>query len=230
MRRPLLVLLAVLSPTAASAGLCVPDSLAGYILLGGTGCTIGNALFSQFATFAPPGFATEIDADNIAVTPLDLASGPGLQFAVNATAGPGEVLQALFGYQASGMTFVGNRLSIAGTQVTPDGVVTVVENKCLGGVFDPDPTTCTETPDALIVFDLGVDAELEALVAFGGVALIGVVNDVVIDGGLGGSAELASATNQFSAVPEPATGLLLAAGAALGALRLRRPAWRGGRR
>jgi hypothetical protein len=225
MRKTILVLALAIVPGSASAAPCVPNLLSAYLALGGSGCTVGGALFSDFTTFAPTGSATPISAAAINVTPLDVAGNPGLRFDLNTTAQAGDVRQALFGYLASAPAFTGSRLSIAGTNVSPDGAVTAVQNTCLGGTFALGQSGCTGSEATLIAFDIGVDADLNALLAFGPVALIGIVNDFVVDGGIEGLAVFGSASNQFTtaaAVPEPATASLLALGAAFGALIRRR--------
>ncbi|MBI4527707.1 MAG: PEP-CTERM sorting domain-containing protein [Deltaproteobacteria bacterium] len=202
-----------ISGSAALAVVCVPDSLAGYIGLGAGGCTIGEALFVDFVSLPIPGAATQIQPQNITVTPLSSPFNFGLEFGVNLTPGPGEFLDAVIGYAVSGAPFIGNTLSIAGASATGDGAVTTVEDKCLGGIFDPTgPTGCSGVHNTLIVFAIEGDADTLEQLAFAAVTGIGVVTDIGVDGGSAGTAALTSATNQFQIVPEPATIVLLASG------------------
>jgi hypothetical protein len=152
--------------------------------------------------------------------PFHTTAGPGLQFVVNVTASAGEILDVLIGYSIAGGTFTGNILSMAGATATGDGVVTVIEDKCLGGNFDPtSPIGCTGTAANLIVFLLEVGGLPEGStvehLTFAPVAFIDLFVDIAVDGGPTGSAALASVTTQF--VPEPASlGLLVVGLVSLG--------------
>jgi hypothetical protein len=202
----------VLSGTVAAAP-CVSDSLLGYIGLGAAGCTIGPNTFSGFQTFAVPGAATPIDSSNVTVNPVIAASGSGFDFVLNSTAGAGDLFEILIGYQVSGSNLTSASLQLDGATATGDGVVTAVTDLCAAfaafgpGTCDPGPL---QTLIALRseVDDL-VDDPLVALLA----TPLGVVTDIAVDGGIGGSASLSSAGNRFGlalAVPEPSTVLLLA--------------------
>jgi hypothetical protein len=80
--------------------------------------------------------------------------------------GPGEFEDLLIRYGLSGLmgqSFVSNTLSMSGSSVEPDGVVTAIEDKCGGAMFGgSDPSTpCSGTLiGPLIVFDIGTLADL----------------------------------------------------------------------
>ena len=101
------------------------------------------------------------------MSPLATSGNPGLSFAVTApfTANAGEVLEILIGFEAStaaGFSMQGNSLELVGqTAVLPDGAITVVEDKCLGGVFATPPTDCSGTSAGLAVFDVGLDSAVQ---------------------------------------------------------------------
>ena len=222
--KKLLLLMGLLFANAltASAGPVAPcgsGTLTSFIALGATGCTVGGAQFSNFTVLSGQSFATPISPDAITVNVIDGASGPSLVFLLNVTAGPGDLLEAIFGYQVTGASLVGNALSMSGPTVTGDGAITAVEDKCLNGTFASDVTGCSGTPATLIVFSVDGDSFLSDQLTFPGVPLISVVTDITIDGGLSGTATLnGSVTNEFTTgsgpqpVPEPTSLLLLGSG------------------
>jgi hypothetical protein len=202
---------------AAAAAPCVPDSLAGYIGLGAAGCTIGPNTFSGFQTFAVPGAATPIEPSDVAVNPVVAASGSGFDFILNSTAGgaagAGDLFEILIGYQVSGSNLTSASVQLDGATATGDGVVTAVTDLCAAfAAFGPG--TCDTGPLQTLIalhseFDDLSSDQLTALLA----TPLGVVTDIAVDGGIGGSASLSSAGNRFGvalAVPEPSTVLLLA--------------------
>src|SRR5262249_10554024 len=155
--------------------------------------------------------ATQIAAGSIQVTPFGGPVSPGFQFQVNALSGPGELLQARIGYTVGlpGAAPVTANLGMTGSSAVPDGVTTVVEEVCPGGEFIA-PSVCLDSngllpTQALIVFDIGIDADLSESLLLPPLTTLGVLNDIVVDGGLAGSARIGSATNQFTIVPEPGT-------------------------
>ena len=222
----LLAAFTIVSPQSASASSCLPDTLANYLAL--TSCNIDSAEFSDFEPLAGQKFATAIDPALIQVTPL---GGPsvGFLFTVNQDAGAGDLFESIFSYTASVGTFSTAALSMAGATATGDGVVTTVEDVCVGSFFFPDLTGCPAGDQRTnIVFAIDLDNDLDESAGFPPNTFLNVVNDLTIDGGILGTASVASFTNTFTVapaqteVPEPATGLLLAAG--LGAV------WRRARR
>jgi hypothetical protein len=220
-----LILLAALGSAGLAGPLnpCPAGSLQDYIDLGAGGCTLGAALFYNFgdsSVFGSTPGADPIPAGSIQVVPFGNSLSPGFEFLVSALLGPGELRQARIGYTV-GLSAAGTltaRLAMSGSSVAPDGGATVIEELCSGGEFFapglcPDPNSLGFLPtEALIVFDIGVDAGLSDGLELQQLTTLGVLNDIVVDGGLAGSAGIGSVSNQFTIVPEPGTIWLLSAG------------------
>ena len=125
---------------------------------------VGNALFADFGASVVNPAATPVLPGEVSVSPLLSGTSLGLAFALTSSVGPGEFEDLLIRYALSGMglSFVSNTLSMSGSSVTPDGVVTAVEDKCGGGTFggsDPSAPCSGTLIGPLIVFDIGTIAD-----------------------------------------------------------------------
>jgi hypothetical protein len=207
-----------LSARSQAAPLCTDGSLSDYLALGS--CSIGSTTFSNFALVTPLPFgATPIPTNQVTVTPFSSSTAVGFQFLFDVSSAAGLLNELLFGYQVSGPGFTAANLGLSGASATGDGGVTTVQDVCVGGAFDPGTlNNCTGTQDANIVFQIDGDQGLSSAVLFASTLGLGIVNDIAVDGGLGGSASLAgSVTNSFTLttpVPEPTTGVLIITGMA----------------
>ena len=210
----------------ASAAACTSTSIADYVALGASGCTVGSLSFSDFALRDPQ--AGAIRSPSITVTPVMVgATLVGVRFDVLPTASGGNFYDDLITYRVSGVgaNLIGATVDFAGSSVTGDAAVSVGEQLCLGGSFGgaDGVSGCTSATSVnLAVIDIGFGPDPALSVSFGAVGFASVVSDIAYDSGSGfvpGSAStLTSGTNLFSfvgvrAVPEPASGLLLAVGA-----------------
>jgi hypothetical protein len=206
----------------SSATPCGNGSLASYIALGASGCTIGSNTLFGFQTVSGIAGATTIATSALAITPFGGTTSFGFTATTTQTAGAGSLFESIFTYQISGNSYTGSSIALAGSSETGDGAVTDIQNYCAGASFGPDGVTgCAATPGALVTLD-GI--QQTDLASFAGVGLLSITDDFTLDGGLGGSASGGNFTDQFtarsvSAVPEPFGFSLMGLG--LGLLGLR---------
>jgi hypothetical protein len=199
----------------ALAAPCVPGNLTNYLAVGS--CSIDSATFSAFNLVTPlPSGATPISTDTISVTPFNTASGVGFLFGFDVRADAGILRELLFGYQVSATGLTGAGLAMTGASATDDGVVTAVQDVCVNGTFATPPTGCSGTPRSNLAFQIDGDQQLTSALLFPPTALLAIVNDIAVDGGLLGFATLggtvANAFTVTAAVPEPASLLLFGTG------------------
>jgi hypothetical protein len=216
----------LLSGRSQAAPLCASDTLTNYLSLGS--CSIGGATFSDFSVVTPlPTGAAPISTNAVIVLPFSTSSGVGFQFLFDVTSTAFQLNELLFGYFASATGFTDVTLAMPGATATGDGVVTAVQDVCIGGAFAIGSLGgCPAVQDANIAFAIDGDQSLSETLSFASTPLLGIVNDIAVDGGLGGNAALAGGiTNTFTVatpVPEPATVTLLATGMFTLILRARR--------
>ena len=206
-RACLAVLFCGLIPAAAFASPCGPGSLASFIALGSSGCTIGSTQFFNFTALPVLGGATLLPDSASFVTPLGVST-PGFRFNVNSDVGPGAIFERRIGYSISSPGLIGAQTFLTGSNVTTDGANTLIENLCLGAAFGVGET-CGASTAQLVPFDLGgLGQSLSESTGFPSKSLLGVIVDITVDGGTDGHAVLASGTTQFTPAPLPESAML----------------------
>jgi hypothetical protein len=194
--------------SVAPASPCTGGSLASYEALGAGGCTIGNTLFSAFATLSGLSGGTAIPASAVSITPSGSTFSPQLQFQVNQTANAPDLFEAIFNYQVSGPVIFSS-IALSGSSETGYGAVTDIQNLCSDGHFGPDGVSaCSGTANSLLTLDGVQNSDSTALTT---VSFLSVTDDLTIDSGGADSASAGTFTDQFAVAPEPAPALLLAA-------------------
>lgn len=219
----------------AAAAPCASSSLATYVGLAGSGCTIGGLNFSGFTIL--PSATNAIRSSAITVTPIVVgATVVGVRFGVSPTASGGNYFDDLITYRVTGLStnLTGATVDFAGSSQTGDAAVSVSAQLCLAGTFtgaDGVSGCSTGSTLNLAVIDVGFGPDPAYSLAFGPVGFLSVVSELAFDSGSGfvpeSSSTLTSGTNLFSfvavrAVPEPSGGLLIALGALGLALTRRR--------
>ncbi len=216
MRRVLFLLSTtiVLSPLCSGSA-CTNGSLASYIGLGSSGCSIGANTLFDFQIVSGISGATPIAPGEVSIMPSGGEFSPGITASVSQMAGANTQLELLFTYQISGTSYVGDAIRLSGSSESGDVAVTDIQNVCAGGTFGPDGVTgCTGVAGSLLTLD-GVQNQDSTVL--GPATFLSVTDDFTLDGGLMGSAAGGTIGDRFSAVPEPFTYLLTALGLALGA-------------
>lgn len=226
-RLPLLAvaLLQLLLIAPAAAAPCAAGTLASYLGLGATGCTVSGVTFSDFTVVTPvsPG-ATAIADGDVTLTPSGGPGGVGFVFGtasgLEISAGAGDLFELWFGFKVSGGSgFVSNTIMLGTPTVATDGVITIVEQKCLEGTYNTGTGLCDSgTPITQILFADDFDSNLQETANFALASFFDAFIDLVIDGGTSGSAALGPQLGEFrvtagtapTPAPEPATIALLA--------------------
>ena len=223
MRRllPLAFVVIAWPASSSAAPLCASATLDVYLALGAGGCEIGGATFSGFSVAASNGGGSQIDADQILVTPFDL----GLDFGLSAAASAGDLTGILIGFNLAASSIGTAALSMTGSSASLDGVVTVVQDICVGDLFTPFPFCSGPVQTQIVAHDflgpIGDDFDTFPVDSF-----FDVFVDITIDGGLSGAAAIdgnvRTAFRQGAAVPEPSSLLLVGAALAGSLVRRRR--------
>jgi hypothetical protein len=217
----------VLSMSTLAAATCTPGTLASYISLGTTGCTVGNDTFFNFELInnGATGGATLVTAADINVEGMGptgtsgasaqnsfLPNDIGVDFDTALWAvlsGQSQDDDIAFdvsvGTGAVDITDAGlDQIS----DTTPNGTASVTEKGCSGIVFPCTSTWGVDTNDTNFVADT----------LFSATGTLSVEKDIALNGNLG-TAGLSNVADVFSvnAVPEPrALSLLLGLGLVAG--------------
>lgn len=211
---------AVLSALSlCGAPACTDGTLASYIALGADGCTIGTNTLAGFQVVSGTAGATELAPLEVAIHPSGGDFDPELTVGVDTSAAANTLLEVIFSYSISGNPYAANAITLSGSSETGDGAVSYVQNFCADGTFDA-ALDCSGVPGALVTVD---GAQNQDSGPVHPASPLVQIDDLVLDGGLAGSASGGTFTDRFSAVPEPFPFLLTGLGLALGiAIKSRR--------
>ncbi len=207
------------APLASASSLCVTGTLASYEALGASGCSIGTNTLFDFNIPSGITGATAIAPGSIEIIPSGGTTAPTLTFLISSTASDGALLEALIDYSISGNEYTSDSITLADSSSTGNGAVTDIQNYCIGGSFDSTGVKNCSTGDkgGLLLLGDGSDSG-----SFTQTPFLNVTDDFTLDSGGSGAGNTAAGgkiTDSFTAVPEPATYLLLTAGLVLVMLR-----------
>jgi hypothetical protein len=197
--------------------ICVSGTLASYVALGSSGCSIGLNLLSGFETLPGINRSIGISPTDINITPLSNAGNIGLMFSLSSNASSGAILEAVIDYRISGSSYTAASISASGTSTAGNGAVTDIQDLCFEGSFGPDGVTGCSTGKVGTLLLLGNGS---VSTAFAAAHSISITDDITFDSGGSGSANGAAGgvftdrfTTSASDVPEPRTMSLFIAGA-----------------
>jgi hypothetical protein len=194
----------LLLPVGIAHSNSIPSTLADLVALGSTGYQVQDKLFYDFFySSSGSGGAVAIPAEGVSVTPIDIPLNPGWLFNAAWAAGPGQTLDSLISYSVrvldGGPPITDISARMEGYGQISQGIVVVAETG----------------PVNLLLYDasFGTVSYQEAVLENPTFGPITVYKDISLNGN-DGLAAVSAVYNQFSetAVPEPATMLLLGSG------------------
>ncbi len=198
---------------------CVSASLASYIALGDTGCSLGD---KQFFGFSPPVFGTDFDLNQIMVIPADTPNRPTIAFQFNTLSYFNQEHEMIEGYSVrvlpGGKPIGQVSTAITDSYMTGPGLISIREILCLGNAFSIVFGTCESTSSSA---QLRAQQRLTSASAgwaqFEPQSLLGVWNDIVVRFSIPNepfpySIYFGSTVTEFDEIPEPGTALLIGAG------------------
>lgn len=193
----------------AMAAACTSESLAAYIALAATGCTVGDKTFSNFSEIGS-GTGTVPTPAGITVTPdtLSIPGEIGLDFNSTWFAGTGQTADTTITFDVSivggGPMLITDASTVQSSSgFTGTGAATVTEGICAGPPCTPTTSTSTvNSAGTTVLADTKVFAPTGAIQA---------VKDLGVVGGSSGTASISQVFDGFSqtTVPEPGSILLL---------------------
>jgi len=201
-----LVVASLLALPLAAGPLCVTDTLASYIALGSSGCSLGVYTLKDFA-FGPNtagGGATLALNSSITVTPMTIGGVNALGFSspvwsAGVTSSQFTTYQIAYFWDPGPIRSLADVL-FAQSPVFP-GKVQINSTACLGSNFP-----CGINPTASVqVSDDGVTLALRDIQYFSTVSLMGVIDTIDLHAN-GASADFQS-YGSFINIPEPALAL-----------------------
>jgi hypothetical protein len=204
------VLVAVSMAPLGVAASCASGTLAGYVALGATGCTIGGDTLSDFKVLAGSDGGAQLAASSVTLTPSGSTFNPSLALSVNLSIKTPITDETMFTYDISGPGFIGASAVLSGSMESGDGGVSGILNYCAGGSFGPDGVDgCPGVTDGLVTVD---GAQNNSADTFSKVSFLSVTNDFTLGVSSDGTAVGGTFTDSFTAVPEPAALALVGFG------------------
>jgi hypothetical protein len=193
----------------ALAGSCLPGTLEDYILLGATGCNIGQVQYFNFELGELQAIATEINPAVVQITP-GVPFPLGFLVTLNANANANDVLESVFRFNATSSPISLASIALGNPLVTGDGAITEILDLCADGNFlGIEPIGCSGFATNAVTFAIADDQQLSAQTNFPFSSFFDVFVDITIDGGLDGTASLDTAAVGLE-TPEPSSLFVLA--------------------
>jgi len=202
-----LVLMTLVAPQVYAAA-CTSQSLSAYEVLGATGCTIGDKLFSNFSLIASGN--TPPTAAQITVTPDTSHSGEiGLDFNASwSVSGSGQTQDDAITFDVAVVGGGGMLITDASTVQSTSGFTGTGSANVTEGICANPP--CTTTTNTTTINSAGA-TQLSSTTIFSPTGVIQAIKDIGVNSGSSGSASISQVFDGFSqtSVPEPASIMLL---------------------
>jgi hypothetical protein len=200
---------AAVSLFTASAATCTVGTLASYVALGSTGCTIDGLTFSGFMyTPSAGGGASLVLAGGITVTPQQGTGEDGFFFNADWSANSNQFSDGTILFTVStgdGGPATINDAAIAQVGgISGTGSGSVAEYGCAPTSVTCNPVLNSANEFALLTFDnssQGLQAVDGAI--FTPTGILNVAKDIGVSGGTDGFATISKVADVFSVVPEP---------------------------
>jgi hypothetical protein len=205
---------------------CGTNTLDTYLLLGPSGCSVGEVGFSgfDFGVLAAGGGAAPLTAAAITVTPTGDSGRSSLTFSSAGFSVTGsEFVTYRIGYTADPHPIIrAYEDALVADSPTFPGLVSITTDLCLGAAFTGTTCLAPGTGDSLSLFHNGIMSQTFDATEFAPLAVVGVINTIALQAN-GANADFESVTNTAVLVPEPASALLIVSGLlGVGLLRPRR--------
>jgi hypothetical protein len=222
----LVFVLVILACGCLQAGPCVPDTLSNYVLLGGTGCTVGTLTANNFFfnVLSNVGVVTPLTANQINVIPS--FGGPtllgGLNFASTGfNVSMNQSIQYLIAFTWDPHDDIQSMDDIMDPPFATNGLASVTTLGCMGAAFVG--STCSTSTASVTVFDNNGTTQFTNSTNITPSQILGIRNTItLLAGSLAGSDAGFDSFSTEARIPEPSTWLSCAAALTLLAARLRR--------
>ena len=205
----------LLAASSLLAGPCAPDTLANYLSLPPSGCTVGPLTVNafSFSVQSSSGSPAILAASMINVTP-EIGAEYGLNFTSSGFSVSGnDAVVYIIGFTEDPEGPIRSLDDVLDDPVTAPGRGEVDTLGCLGAAFSG--AICSTSTVSVMVFDAGTSSHLADSIVFTGVTILGIRKTISLNGNTsgdptntGGSVKINGFSSQSLFVPEPGTGWL----------------------
>lgn len=206
--RCLLLAIAAACSAIAAPIACPVGTLSDYYGLS-EGCTLGGFTFTDFSPASLTAGSLELPAGSVGIQPL--ATLDGFQFTFNQSLTGLIPIESIFSFNLSGARIAAALLNLGGAAATGNANSLGLAQLCTGDMVTA--LGCPGASESLTTLVTSSFSQTSDYRSFAEVDTLGVIADFIVDPA-GDSATLASATLQFTSVPEPSSWIFALTGLA----------------